>query len=550
MEPCNENSACTLDSYKTTVELDLNGFSSGCDSESCGEFNYHGFNRIIFNIKICFIDDDKSKFEFLKNTNGDDSKTEPSIYKSFKNSDDENSIKTNFDGNFGTKFQLKVWIRRSHEAIHTDQKEHVFCGSDSELLNRHHYGLYFYRNNIKFLLRREKHIINAQENNNDEFYPSLWQWSLDSLEGDSKWHFYEIKYDYPNAALYIDGLHYEENQTNSDIIDAHELDDISATGLSVSYVGACYNGRSHAFSNHFHGDIAGLILNKAEKSKNCAKSCNEYLDLNMIGNENYLSSVKSNQNDLIRIQTKTYFDLVTLLKKINYVNKDLDPSKLLAKSQIGKRYLKLKTEMICFKNPENSTDDRKVSTVFHDFQIDLNVKKPKQEINVQIDGSRQYVVSKNVLLNKGINLFKEISISKTAINEVNAVSSVESQENYVDSSSSTEDGDDIYFSSCSIKLLPSNNNEKFAIGAFNDDEIFSVTDEFKLSRSGDLVKVEGLNSIKIYESYLKNLIYTVVVDDKQPGNNKLFYLSCLRNEPAIETNTILIQVRKSYSKKL
>jgi hypothetical protein len=149
-------------------------------------------------------------------------------------------------------------------------------------------------------------------------------------------------------------------------------------------------------------------------------------------------------------------------------------------------------------------------------------------------------VSKNVLLNKGINLFKEISISKAAINEVNAASS---EENYIDSTSSEDDDNqNIFFSSCSIKLLPSNNNEKFAIGAFDDDEIFSVTDEFKLSRNGDIVKIEGLNLIKVYETYLKNLIYTVTTNEKQLVANKLFYLSCIRNEPAIETNIILIQV--------
>jgi len=39
MEPCNDNYACTLDSYKTTVELDLNGFSNRCDSESCSKLS-------------------------------------------------------------------------------------------------------------------------------------------------------------------------------------------------------------------------------------------------------------------------------------------------------------------------------------------------------------------------------------------------------------------------------------------------------------------------------------------------------------------------------
>ena len=481
----------------------------------------------------------------------------PTLFKSFKHSSiDENPIKTNFDGNFGTKFQLSAWIRRSNEGINSDQKEHVFCGSDSELLNRHHYGLYFYRKNIKFLLRRENQQLQSETNQDDEFFPSLWQWSIENIDGDSKWHFYEIKYEYPNAALFIDGIRYEENLTNSDIIDAHELEDISATGLKVTYIGACYNGRSHSFSNHFYGDIGSLKFNKVATNKNCAKTCNEHLELNMIGNENFLSSIDLIQNDLIKIRTKTYFDLVTILKKINYINKNLDPSKVLVKADAGKRYIKLTTEISCFKDPNNNTDDSKFTVNVKELQLDLVVRKPKQEINVQIDGNRGYVVSKNVLLNKGIKLFKEISISKTAINEVNAVSSDSSDENYIISSSSEEivnddedfKNEDIYFTSCSMKIMPSNNNEKFSIGKFTDDELFSVSDEFKLSRNGDIIKIEGLNSIKVYENYLKNLLFTVTNDEKLISN-KLIYLSCLRNEPSIETNTILIQVSHLFTQK-
>ena len=44
MEPCNDNYACTLDSYKATVELDLNGFSNRCDSEFQHP-KYHMFRR-------------------------------------------------------------------------------------------------------------------------------------------------------------------------------------------------------------------------------------------------------------------------------------------------------------------------------------------------------------------------------------------------------------------------------------------------------------------------------------------------------------------------
>ena len=84
----------------------------------------------------------------------------------------------------------------------------------------------------------------ASDESNEVFYPSLWEWSLyEPLISDNKWHYYEIKFTYPNATLYIDGVKFIENTTNSDIIDAYELNEISGVGDVVTYVGACYHGK-------------------------------------------------------------------------------------------------------------------------------------------------------------------------------------------------------------------------------------------------------------------------------------------------------------------
>jgi hypothetical protein len=342
-------------------------------------------------------------------------------------------------------------------------------------------------------------------------------------------------YSYPTATLFIDGKRYEENQTNSDIIDAHELDSITATGLHVTYVGACYNARSHTFSNYFNGEVAGLSLFKEQpqqqqKESNkieCLKNCKEYLDLNMIGNENFLKSIELIENNLIKIKTQTYTDLVTLIQKISFVNKKLEASETLDKSQMGKRYVRLTTEILCFSDPNNSTDSSKSKITVDGFVVDLDVRKPSEEFNIKIDGNREYVVSKNVLLNKGINLFKEISISKNTINQVNGLSSTQ------------DDGNErLYFSSCSIKIVP---NEKIVLRSFNDDEILGSNDDFKLSRDDDVFIIDGLNSIEDYEVFLKNLVYSIN-ENENGDSQKLFYLSCIRNEPRIETNTVLIQV--------
>ena len=143
-------------------------------------------------------------------------------------------------------------------------------------------------------MRKENSAVNKP----DVFYPSLWEWTLtDEVLNDAKWHLYELRVEYPDASLFIDGVHFVENKTNSDIIDAYELSLTSSQSVST-YVGACYHARTKSLIDHFEGDIANLVLNKhsppkestlpAAVSKQCTKKCHESIDLNMVGSENLM----------------------------------------------------------------------------------------------------------------------------------------------------------------------------------------------------------------------------------------------------------------------
>ena len=188
-------------------------------------------------------DEDESSDEENKITKPN---SEPLNYRSFSK-DIQNAQKITFDGNFGDAFTLSVWLRRPSNAD-KQIKEQVLCGTDSNSMNRHHFGLYFYRGNVKFLMRKESlpnAIASSLQNSetNEKFYPSLWQWSLyEPILSDAKWHFYEIKFTYPKASLYIDGTLFAENLTNSDIIDAYELKNNNDVEPLTTYVGACYHG--------------------------------------------------------------------------------------------------------------------------------------------------------------------------------------------------------------------------------------------------------------------------------------------------------------------
>lgn len=56
----------------------------------------------------------------------------------------------------------------------------------------------------------------------------------------------------------------------------------------------------------------------------------------------------------------------------------------------------------------------------------------------------------------------------------------------------------------------------------------------------------GVQKVKNYETFIRRLTYVITnaneIKDEQFLKEKSFIVSCLRNEPNIETNEIIIQV--------
>ena len=266
-EVLKKNDECSIDSVSSIITLKMsNDLKEDCsiEKEKCSDKPLETkptettSKLVLFSADEEDDDDDDSIEEEMNNEvqtdnrivpvkelklESDEDNKPPSNFRSFSKIN-ENSLKIDFDGKFGKDFTLSAWLRRKPNAD-PNVKEQVLCGTDSEAMNRHHFGLYFYRGNLKFLLRKE-HENGPVSNNNekDAFYPSLWEWTLnENLLTDSKWHYYEVKFSYPNAVLFIDGEKFAENLTNSDIIDAYELSDAKGVGSVASYIGACYHGK-------------------------------------------------------------------------------------------------------------------------------------------------------------------------------------------------------------------------------------------------------------------------------------------------------------------
>ncbi len=363
----NKDTECKIESVEANVKLELqSSINNQCvKNENCNKQQQQQQQIDSITSKLTLfsgksneisVEDDLDDSDISEEEKEEDdesnevksSKIKPLNFKTFTKNN-ENAEKIDFDGKFGDEFTLNVWIRRPASAD-KQIKEQVLCGSDASAMNRHHFGLYFYRGNIKFLMRKEASTPNAAVNSIvDTFYPSLWQWTLDEkILNDGEWHFYEIKLNYPKANLYIDGQLFAENLTNSDIIDAYELKNDETYSLTT-YIGACFHARTKTLVDHFEGDIGPLKLIKTNVNLNkqqqqeqqkteCTMNCMESIEINMIGNEKYLNSIKqnSNQNE-IRIQTSSLNELNQIVSKISYKNKKI------SNPQVGSRNIILTT---------------------------------------------------------------------------------------------------------------------------------------------------------------------------------------------------------------
>ncbi len=546
----NVDSACEIDGMNTHVSLRFDqNLIDRCRDKKCPDSQQTTPSRIVlFNgqeNKVQYQDDDSIEDEYDSAEDDENnvvkvepdqqkSQNEPLNYRSFSKVI-ENAQKVEFDGSFGSEFTLSAWLRRPSNAD-KNVKEQVFCGSDSNLMNRHHFGLYFYHGSLKFLLRREPSAKNEQMSKNEEtselFYPSLWEWSLsESLLTDNKWHMYEIRFSYPNAYLYIDGIKFTENTTNTDIVDAYELSEVNQSGPISVYIGACYHARTKSLIDHFEGDIGSVILvKKTIEQENivlCKQGCNEHIELNMVGNENYLKAIQSSSSNEISMHTANSNDMIQLLRKLTYVNKDTFPF-------AGSRSLSLETTIKC----KNSDKQTKLSPIV----IDLEVNRQKQEYNIELVGSKQLSFFRFELEN-GIEPFKDIEINQIPINKIDATKAD-------DESLIEQDNGQTKLAKCQIKISPQRN---LMAPQLNDEKVMflqNLLDEFgfKFEETLDSVTISGVQDAENYETFIRRLSYVITnineVDSASLAHvkSKKFYISCFRNEPSIETNTILVQV--------
>ena len=194
------------------------------------------------------------------------------------------------DGKFGDEFKLSFWLRKKLSAEKTS-KQHLLCATDSKLLNRHHFGVYFQQTSLKLLLRKERNepstSTSASTSISDQqtkaTYPSLWEWKLsEPVVSDEQWHLYEIEMSYPKASLSIDGVLFVANTTNSETIEANEFSETFTADI-LTYVGACYHAKTDTFQNYLEGDVAEVQLKTYELLKD-AEQCTTQEDDFIVSN--------------------------------------------------------------------------------------------------------------------------------------------------------------------------------------------------------------------------------------------------------------------------
>lgn len=171
--------------------------------------------------------------------------------------------------------------------------------------------------------------------------------------------------------------------------------------------------------------------------------------------------------------------------------------------------------------------------------VDVNVKAPKKDYIVQLRTDQVISVLKSQV-ESGIKPFSKISIDKSL-----------KDESEDDDSESDEQDDLIDLANCQIHILP----ELISNKDLSEKIIYdtALLDQFKLefNDSSNLIIISGLQKMKNYELFIQSLTYQlseITLNGASTNNyekTKTFHLSCARNEPSIETNTIIIQLNIS-----
>jgi hypothetical protein len=109
--------------------------------------------------------------------------------------------------------------------------------------------------------------------------------------------------------------------------------------------------RTNSLIDHFEGDIASIVLKKQQPvnkpaggggdlqaqraAEKCKKTCNEYIESELSQDDQAIESVDLYQ---IALKAASLNDMVQLLKRVSYVNKETYPT-------AGARSIKLATTL-------------------------------------------------------------------------------------------------------------------------------------------------------------------------------------------------------------
>lgn len=318
----------------------------------------------------------------------------------------------------GKHFTISTWMKHTfpNTVVTTHKngnKEHIVCMADGDGMNRRHYALFIHNTKLIFVLRQEG------ENGKDleVFQPAEWRWELDQIN-DGEWHHYAISMDFPEVRLYVDGALVEVDEDNFDILDDWPLHPTDRVHFTKLVVGACWRGLEEKYVDHFQGYLASLSLLKdkteSERVIQCLNNCQENLELVNLGEMASGTSVSFNKD-----QTEYSFtgsnasDIEKLVQQLTYINYRTFPTP-------GRRNLNVKTSVHC------GTTEEILPTV-DSFIFVEHSNKPVITI-----AGHNVVTGNKEALEKGMPVFKDVSIHVDFYVPTNEVEGGEDEEEIMD----------------------------------------------------------------------------------------------------------------------
>ncbi|XP_059160470.1 calsyntenin-1-like isoform X2 [Physella acuta] len=249
-------------------------------------------------------------------------------------------------------FTISAWLRHEEMPVANQSKppkEHILCMSDSDGMNRHHYGLYIHGKKLVLLLRKEAEDVQSPEEMK-VFRPAEFRWTIPQVS-DDRWHHFAVSVDLQEESkdggvhLYIDGKLLQTDDSNFEIIDdwpLHKTKKVHGTKLTV---GACWQGAENTFSHYYKGYMAGLFVLKgkteSERVIKCLNNCKENLDFHAVGDMSSGTSVSFNSEMTeFTISSRSIEEVNRLMAQVAYVNARTYPTP-------GHRILNIETSLLC-----------------------------------------------------------------------------------------------------------------------------------------------------------------------------------------------------------